>query len=421
MLKNKDIFTTLLLLLPAIFFFSIHFYNSVNIPSYNEYQNCFETVINYNACRDISCKLAVLFSNDSEHRDLFPKLYNLIITKLNGSIDLRYMMALGHAGLILFVLLVFNNFKKELPSKIFFLPFCLLLFQPQFYRTSFNGLDTCLHFHVMMWAALSFYFALKTGWKYFVLSLVCSILSCYTNGNGIMALPIVSFLYFSQRRIWECGLSVTILLGNLFLYFHNFILPSHLPEANFELIKILQSVFILIGSHLVYQFLAFVFGVFVLHLFLALFVFPPNFKLQTQNFKPDFLLALALFIFASICMIAVRRYQFGIESILSSRYTFYSVLFSGILYLTVVKKTTIKYRTLFFYTALLFSFSFFILSWVRDMKSIQWTSKSLVKGITEWNSTGKGLAFADSVDSEIMNQSLNEGNYKIPIQFIHNK
>lgn len=327
-----------------IYWFILNKY-ALNLPHWDDYavQNSIEKINNSPSFPE---KLQFLFAQHNEHRIFLTRLVSLLIFKIKGVLDFRWLMFTASFSLIGILVLFHQNIKKYNLSLLAFIPLPFILLTISIYENSFWGMASLQNFWVIFLAFLTFYLLINLEKRQSYWAILTCFLGVYTSSNGIL-IPIIGFLILlfqrkkQQTYIWLFS-SFLILLS----YFYSYKKPIDISSraTNIAISDYFKGLFLTLGSGVEMYPNTFNRVDFSMALGLFLFIFVLLFFYQTVFKKYNlekrnadlFLLACIAFIGVTSLGITFGRIGFGIGTLLSSKYKIYSILLIMIFYVVAV-------------------------------------------------------------------------------------
>ncbi len=230
---------------------------STNAPFFDDFFWGFTFLDEYISADSFKEKIRLIFQQHAQHRIAYFRLFIVGHYHLLGTINFKNIAIFANiSNLIVFAILVKLLFKHGF-LKYLLLPIALVLFQFQYYQNIISSYGFP-NMAVYMWVFLAFYFNSLMGRKNLIYTLLCAILAAFSNGNGVLAFPILLFFLFLQNRFAD--LKIAGLILGIFLLFY-FALANDmatqpinvLNSANY-LIKFLSAAFF--TGHFKLEFLA---------------------------------------------------------------------------------------------------------------------------------------------------------------------
>lgn len=191
---------------------------SSNAPYFDDFFWGFTFLDEYINATSFSEKLRLIFQQHAQHRIAYFRLFIIGHYHLFGTINFKTIAIFANfSNLVLFFVIAIVLGKHKI-HRFFILPLALILFQFQYYQNiiSTYGFPNMA---VYMWAILAFYFQTKSTNKALIITILCAIFSVFSNGNGILAFPIILFFIFIQKRYKHFVVAAFIFLVFVIIYF----------------------------------------------------------------------------------------------------------------------------------------------------------------------------------------------------------
>ena len=271
-------------------------------------------------------KLSILFSQHNEHRLVVTRILALIQYGISGTIDLRWWIIFGNLSLIFIVILYNQHIGAQ---KWWILPISFVIIS-----ACSNTLIAMQNSNLFsaLFAVATIHFSLKkSSFKNSFLTFLCSGLSIFSNSGGFALLAVISAVFFFHKRyrllsVWLIW-AILLIVGYYWKYEPIYRHPT--SELLFEqLPKAAQFFFAFLGSIAFNPKLTQLTG--VVFLGVSLFAFYKKYYLQNP-----FVFLCILYSVMMAAMTTFKRYEYGMNTALSERYSIYSMLLTaGILILT---------------------------------------------------------------------------------------
>ena len=202
-MKNKSTYLAwALIALPIILYFYFLSEYSLNIPKWDDHAlKAF--ILEFENANGFLAKFQTFFKQHNEHRIAFDRLITLIVFKIHGTIDYRWLMWVGNFTLIGTTFIFYKIFQKQKASLWFFVPVPFILFQLQLWENTFWGLAALQNFGIIFFIYGLIYLISSDKKTHFYLALIFVFFATYTSGNGITVFPICIVLLLLQRRFKE--------------------------------------------------------------------------------------------------------------------------------------------------------------------------------------------------------------------------
>lgn len=151
----------LFFLCPILVFFSYHFYFSVNTPQDDEIRTTVSFLLEWIQNVDFLARIQLLFSSENESRPVFYRIIVVLIYVFSDKINFTFLMFLGNLSMVFLAYLLSSQIPIQKYSFLAVGTLTTLLFQPQYYFSSFRADASIFYFYGILFPCLSFYFLLK--------------------------------------------------------------------------------------------------------------------------------------------------------------------------------------------------------------------------------------------------------------------
>ena len=370
----KKLLTVFFIVLPIGVYFGYLGYFSVNLPNTDDLPTVFNFINTFYPFK--LDKLAALFVPFREHVVVLSKLSGYGQVLLAGTLNLKTLILLGNLFWVGVAYRLYVIFKQTKLQLVYFLPVTLILFQFQFAEISFWSMAIWSNIAVL-WLLVESINALLTDNKStfrYLSALLFAILAVFTNGNGMLVLPIglVVLLFkkepFKKTAGWFLASAIAV-----YLYWQcRQSINSGYGIAN-DATVILLGVFAFAGSYAdvvsgSFRWLAVGLGLLIVagSVVVGFKNYAKTIFLPFNLFK---LLAILSFILATAAATTLFRTRFdGLDALFLGRYRHYSALAFAVFYLVLL--TGINWQKKYL-NALFFAFTAFALvasalSYYRD-------------------------------------------------------
>lgn len=380
-----------------IYLGAIYIY-ALDIPVLDDYPAILSSVSELVLAHHLRDFLHFLFAQHNEHR--------IATTRLLAYGQYLLFHHINFRGLILF-----NNFLK---ISLFFLilrfgpklqPWhylimALFFFQLSDYEAAYWAMGGASTFFVLLFSLLTFWALTKSEhYFYFILALLFSFLSIFSNGNGL-AVPVIGILILWHKHHYrQAVIYLGFFLVMVLLYFNGYVMPGSKNSVGIHtLLYFFISLGNVVGVPVISAILG-VLGIIMLRVFYH----------RIPEFSKSILFYYLLFILLSIVMEALSRSNLGILQALSSRYKIYSILFFMILYGVWASKSSKPILNFISVLMILFSLVNFVYG-VYSQKFID--DKTLSAMVLCKNDQIGGFRFLDQNSAwELVEQAKNLGIY----------
>ncbi|MCH8157611.1 MAG: hypothetical protein IID18_07675 [Nitrospinae bacterium] len=155
-----------LLLLPVLIYFYFAWQFSSNIPSWDDF-DFLEDALEIKESHSLGDKIAVVFSQENEHRPAFIRIIFLLQQTFSGEIDFQVLAFFGNTALLGLLFIFYKNlpgFRFKLLSLI---PVVLFLFQFQNWSNMIWATSALQHFPMLYFFGGAFYWLEKKSIRKF--------------------------------------------------------------------------------------------------------------------------------------------------------------------------------------------------------------------------------------------------------------
>ncbi|GAA4458521.1 hypothetical protein GCM10023189_30940 [Nibrella saemangeumensis] len=362
--SDRPALVYLLLGLPPVVLGWLVYRYAVNVPWFDDVEAFPGFLLKYLQASSGLGRVAELLRPNNEHRIVTGKLIALVSYHTTGMLNMRLLIFGGFAFLLGTWALLLYVFKRNRIPLAYAIPVSFLLFQPQFYLTTFWSITGLQHQPVVFLGFLSLYLLTNRGHRATMSllgAIALAVLTTFTNGNGMF--------------IWFAGLGVVLLQGRfsvaiawllsamltVSLYFSGFTTQGNEAGIAYTFehpVRTLLSFFSFIGGlfdflpthesttlRIVLPVLA-GFGLVVWMLFwFSMLLLRPGAnepygagwsliwtRLQAISRAEMFLVGCLLYLLTNAVIVALLRSRFGYDVILVSNYKLYPTLFLVLAY-----------------------------------------------------------------------------------------
>ncbi len=355
-LLRRPVVTMILLALPVILFFAYFFYLRYDIPWFDEYEIFPYFLQQFLDAPTLAARWQALVKPVNEHRLLYAHLVLLLQHGLTGGINFADLMLVGNLGLVAILALFGRVLRDRGQSLVYLLPVPLWLFTTQNFLLTFTAAYTLQYLAIILLAFLTLYALVGRHPAAYAGAVVLGLISTFSMGNGLLVWPAGAVLLLSQRR-WP-ALAGWLAVGafGIWAYFYGYPVQQGNAEG-FAFVQThpgqtLAGFLIYCGSWLdaipnlpIGQrvMLPFVGGVLLLA---GLGFWAIKLLVSRKSASPTdaFLLGAAVFLLASMALIALFRIRFGFELVLWPSYRTYALVLWPVAYLILIQTVAEKYR-----------------------------------------------------------------------------
>ena len=425
-------------IIPVLAYFVFFFSFSLNLPYQDDY-SVLAFAINFTN-PEWPAKAALFFSQHNEHRIVTLRATALAFRGLSLEINWVVIALLGNLGILGIALLLWKgltragNSPPSAPLAFGFLPVVFLLFQPQHHELTLWAMCAFTNVGAAVFALLSFRFltvsppappgispAPPSESDRRRLPAVCfaaaagfGLLSVFTNGNGLLVLPLGALVLLAakKRKEFVVWLGAGILIAAFYFlgYVRNPAHPSILPFLKGHPLEVGRYFFSSLGSFLDFgtarSFVPVFAGAVILAAVIALFF-------KRLDRKDPFLSAAILFVGFSIAAQSLTRAPFGATQSLDSRYKFLSALAAALVYLGWFRTARMGKKAIA--AAVAAAVAFGAASFLVNIPRGRETRTTRLSNILDWNRGKAALLYPNSEHADsIMRLAVHRRIYEPP-------
>jgi hypothetical protein len=373
-------------LFAAVYFFIVYKF-TVNIPISDDFPALQDFLVQYLQAENGGEKLSLLLESigiGKVHRILLPRLMVLLVYLLTGKLNYTiylFVVILFTSGIAIMIFKMIND--KRMKPLAMLLTVTLLLNGQNFinYMLVFAGIA---NIGICFFAFLSMYLLLSRSRASFVGGLLLSLLTIYSNGNGMLIIPPAIIALYLQKRMKELIVfAIPCILAALF-YFYGLEMSRITGGDSWEkLYNTVSYFFIFTGGCLWVpsaKFISFTAGV----LCFAVYVWGILNKAYKDNL---FCYACLTFLYLTIFVAAAGNQYHTVRII----YRIYSSLFLALTTILLVNNTKAFYVKKIIPVLPILAFSFSLLTIII----YRWDMQKLLEGkkvsAYNWVNKGRGL------------------------------
>ncbi|MDR1895269.1 MAG: hypothetical protein LBR10_00570 [Prevotellaceae bacterium] len=205
----------------AVYFIIVYRF-TINIPTDDDFGALQRFLIEYLQAENIQEKAHLLLEEWGSHRLLFMRLIVLFVYILFGKLNYTIYIFIANLFLagIAFVLYI-NIIRNKKTTALLLLLAVLLLFNGQNLTNSLWAMSGLANIGIVFIAFSSIHLLLKRNRIAFVCGLLLSILTVYSNGNGLLIIPPIIACLYLQKRIKDLIVFSILSLTAALFYFYN--------------------------------------------------------------------------------------------------------------------------------------------------------------------------------------------------------
>jgi len=343
--RTEMLITALFLLLPATLFYTILLRKAVNIPNLDDYDTLLGFLNQWVQCKGIAAKVTwFLASQNSEFKLFFLHGIACLQHGLSGHINFKTLGAIANGLILLLAVLLWKMFlptHENLATRMaLFIPVPWLIFQLQYWDDLNWATPGLQHVAVLVFSFATIWLLVQGKGPQFYGALACFILAIFSDGNGLLMIPIGSLILISSRRyIYMAGwLVASTGCVAVYAYHYSAILsPTGVHRSVFSVVLQLRPDYVLccIGGAVGLIFpsgaASFLLGI----LLCAFFVWMAYRGYIRRNPAVS---CCVLFLLLTTVGVAGLRSDLGVAQSLTSRYTIYSALFLVFAWVAIVEE-----------------------------------------------------------------------------------
>ncbi|MCP9762734.1 hypothetical protein EGI31_07175 [Lacihabitans soyangensis] len=346
--------------------------NFQNFPIADDYEAFFDFNNKFFGLKGFWEKIDLVFSQHNEHRIATLRIINLTYFYFSGKVDLAVFRIIGLVFYISSMIFLYLEAAFNLKRFYFFLPIPILMLSFAYAEIYYLAMESLSHFPMIFFTVGTIYTAISR--KFTFLPLVFLFFGVFSNGNGILLMPIVFVGLAMQKEYKRLFIWSMFSLLISYIYFYDY--ESGKSVFKLDIIPYLLKVYpIYIGgiggfgslkTNLVLGLLA-----------LALILF---FVIFRKAYKKELSLTLMLaFYLLTFLIISIKRNEYGTEFLQRGAYLINSVMIFTLLYMLFFKEflrpwkleSSFKKVTLFFAVIILAGFAYQIKNyrtWIETLK-----------------------------------------------------
>jgi hypothetical protein len=318
--------------IPAlIYIFNVQHY-ALNLPHWDDYDAILKFLSNYHQAA-AGDKIALLFSQQNEHRILFSRIVYVLYYGIFGDINFRSII-LFNVFILLGLFLIIAHFIKRAIPQYWYVAAAALSFA-MFDLNNFENADFAMaglqnYGIILLFMGSIFCYCMQSN-KYLVPAVLLQTLCVFSSGNGnIGAFFIVLFVLLSRSKPKIIAALSTFLIISPLYYLH-----YHQPETNFFTMdpgKFMPFFLHAIAAHFDNEG-GILIGIILLPLLAVMLPFGKKMIIKNNSLP---LLCLTGFILSSMGAMSVFRGNTDIGNSYSSRYFIYSHMLTAILFVFII-------------------------------------------------------------------------------------
>lgn len=350
---------------------------AVNVPYYDDFEWAIQFLKDFLDVESFKDGVELLFSQHNQHRIVWLRLCVLGIHAVLGYLDFRVLVILGNLQFFAFTgvfLAIF--FKSKLPIW-YLIPLGFILhgfFSIHNIAVSYG----VPNMSVLFFSVWSFYLIFLASKKWFFFGLLIGFLATFTNGNGILTMPLLFLCSLLVFRDFRSYMLLATAISALLLYFFNY-------QTDYSEIQL--------SSRTIPYFIEFMTVYFpgyqhaLLKIVLVAFFFYLVWKVWESSWERElkvFFLVSVLFLFGAGALATLFRLIHNLH--IPDWYAIYSIAFVALLYLAYIKlhPKPVLLPLLFSFACLFFWYN----SLQKGLNTQQYLSENLVADLSNFKRNG---------------------------------
>ena len=390
MKKTHNIIFGILSGILGIIYFAIVYKFTINIPIADDFIAIQNFLLKYIQSSSIQEKLSLLFSQHDLHRILFARLIIVLSHTFTGGLNYSLFIIIGNIMLMCICFFMYKTASNKAYIGTYILLIVMIFLNGQNLDTSTWAMVSIANIGIIFLVMSSILCTLNTKRSLFYCGLALSVLTIFSNGNGMLIIPSIAIGLFLLNRKKDMLFFLCITLISVFLYFQNF---TGTNRTSFEFIDFVKGIPTIVNNFFMcvgiifwipsYKIFSFTVGLSCVSLFM--------FGIWKKWYKSNILLyAFLLFFYLSAAALAIAWFGSG-EVVGALRYRIY---FSPIIVLTLflLINNLKRPKTLFVYSffSLILAFSLFstVIYFSKEQKKIEWKKKASYNWYSEQTRLG---------------------------------
>jgi hypothetical protein len=335
--RQAKITSWIFILLPAIVFFSLFFYFTVDAPINDDYSAILGFINSYVTTPTLIAKLQLLIEQANEHRITYDRVWTIVSYTFFHKIDFNFLSLIGNLSLVGIGAFFFIKFKEIGKPVFLFIPVSVLLFNLASWENITFAMATLSNFTVYLFILLSLHYASvsKGHKKNILLATLFLGIALYTQGGALSLIPVSTFVLLSKKEYKNFFIYICISTLLLTSYFVHYTSPQHNGSITDSLLELKGRVVLF-----AFSFLGNAFNYFLIYTnnmqesvgitaiigfcLFVLFLYITKRKYYQRN---SFNYSVMLLVVFTSFLTALTRSSFGWDFAASSRYRINSIIF----------------------------------------------------------------------------------------------
>ena len=246
---NNYLWIALSAICATVYFYIVYRF-SINIPMDDDFPALQNFLVRFVQAEDTGAKISLMFESGNMHRLLWMRLMVLLVYALCGT--LNYSIYAFVTSLFLVgtgVLLCWVIRKSSMKGVLMLIAF-LLLFNGQNLGNSLFVMSGIANIGSVFITLLSVYLLLLNRRWTFICGVLLSLITIYSNGNGMLIIPPILICFWIQKRVKELITFGCIAIPASILYFYGLESSRMSHDIWSNIPVMLMNVFVFVGNNL---------------------------------------------------------------------------------------------------------------------------------------------------------------------------
>lgn len=338
-------------MLPPIFYFLVVLNYAVNIPSMDDYDAILAFLNQYHDAKGTD-KILMLFSQHGEHRILSSRIIYVIYDWLFQGVNFRNVILIGDLQLVIIYLCFILFSRRAVPDKWFVVAFVsgVCLFDINNWENADFAMASMQNYGVILLFMASLLLYSTKNKSHLPWAAILQAICLYSSGNGIVgSFAILIYCIFKKDRPRSI-ISASVFIVTAGLYFMQY--EQHPPSgAAMDVGKLLKYFLTMVSAHVWYDNMVIQIGVGIATIVLCVLLLPFGRGASNKSEALPFVFIL-IFLFGSMAVASLFRYQTEGVAANSSRYLIYPNFVVSTLFVLFVIKIRESRHSKYIHTAI---------------------------------------------------------------------
>lgn len=210
----------------AVAYFALVGHFADNIPFWDDYLAEQNFLVRFLQSPSLSERLRMLIEQHNEHRLLFTRLTALVVYLFTGKLNYAVYIILANAMLIGTGLLMYKTINDDRKKAFGTFLIALLLCNGQHLETSVWAMSGLANIGTLFLALASLFCVLRRETAWLVAGFALSVLTVFSNGNGMFILIPALIGLALQKRAKTCVTYAIVAAFSVMFYFLNYVRPE---------------------------------------------------------------------------------------------------------------------------------------------------------------------------------------------------